>query len=132
MSASMVFDAKYYKIPNQLIGLGYITGAMLNIESFGPGGVINFIVSSAVPIILLYLLFVLRGIGAGDIKLLSVTASMVGAELAMRAFMLSVLIAAVVAVYLCIREKTISKRKLHYSYYISAAYFLLQLHGSYV
>lgn len=45
---------------------------MIRIGAEGPYGVITFLVQAIWPIVLLYILFLQRGLGAGDIKLFSV------------------------------------------------------------
>lgn len=123
----MICDAKKYQIPNILIMLGYITGLYLNLNQYGAKGMMYFTVELVIPILILFLLFEIGCLGAGDIKLLSVLATMVGVALTMKTFILSVVIASLVIVILCVREKAMIKRKLHYSYYIAAAYYFMQI-----
>ena len=89
-------------------------------------GVAIFITKAIWPILLLSLLTVVKGLGAGDVKLFSVMSTMVGAADLVTTFIYSVMIAGVIAIGLCIKNGHIVKRKLHYSYYIAAAFFLLQ------
>ena len=126
LTTGCLFDARDYKIPNELIILGYIGGLLLNIHSYQIMGVAIFITKAIWPILLLSLLTVVRGLGAGDVKLFSVMSTMVGAADLVTTFIYSVMIAGVIAIGLCIKNGHIVKRKLHYSYYIAAAFFLLQ------
>lgn len=126
LTTGCVFDARDYKIPNELIILGYIGGLLLNLHSYQIMGVAIFITKAIWPILLLSLLTVVKGLGAGDVKLFSVMSTMVGAADLVTTFIYSVMIAGVIAIGLCIKNGHIVKRKLHYSYYIAAAFFLLQ------
>lgn len=62
---------------------------------YGCRGVLYFILNVTIPVILLYLLFRMRALGAGDIKLFSVTGSFMTAEQLMRVIIYSFVIAAV-------------------------------------
>lgn len=126
LTTGCLFDARDYKIPNELIILGYIGGLLLNLHSYKIMGVAIFITKAIWPILLLFLLTVVKGLGAGDVKLFSVMSTMVGAADLVTTFIYSVMIAGVIAIGLCIKNGHIVKRKLHYSYYIAAAFFLLQ------
>ncbi|PHU35391.1 hypothetical protein CSX01_05340 [Pseudobutyrivibrio ruminis] len=126
LTTGCLFDARDYKIPNELIILGYIGGLLLNLHSYQIMGVAIFITKAIWPILLLSLLTVVKGLGAGDVKLFSVMSTMVGAADLVTTFIYSVMIAGVIAIGLCIKNGHIVKRKLHYSYYIAAAFFLLQ------
>ena len=126
LTTGCLFDARDYKIPNELIILGYIGGLLLNLHSYQIMGVAIFITKAIWPILLLSLLTVVKGLGAGDVKLFSVMSTMVGAADLVTTFIYSVMLAGVIAIGLCIKNGHIVKRKLHYSYYIAAAFFLLQ------
>lgn len=126
LTSACLFDARNYKIPNELIILGYLAGLIMNLLSFKIMGIVLFITKATWPILFLYLLTVVKGLGAGDVKLFSVMSTMVGASDVVDVFVYSVMLAGVIAIALCIKEGHIVRRKLHYSYYIAAAFFLLQ------
>ena len=126
LTSACLFDARNYKIPNELIILGYLAGLIMNLLSFKIMGIVLFITKATWPILFLYLLTVVKGLGAGDVKLFSVMSTMVGASDVVDVFVYSVMFAGVIAIALCIKEGHIVRRKLHYSYYIAAAFFLLQ------
>lgn len=122
-----IFDARSYRIPNQLIIFGYVTGLFLNIWRFNMIGIVYFIIAAIWPILLLYLLYHQKALGAGDIKLFSVASTYVGMEFLTDMMVASVMLAGVAILVLCIHEGRLIKRKLHYSFYITAAFFLVQL-----
>lgn len=63
------------KIENRLIVSGYITALLLAFVENGITGCLESLIGAGGMIIALYFLFVLKGLGAGDIKLLSVIAA---------------------------------------------------------
>ena len=126
LTLACVGDARNYKIPNELILLGYCAGFVLNMYEYQAMGIVFFLAKAIWPILLLYLLYLVRGLGSGDIKLFSVMATMVGAGDVIDIMIYSVMLAGVIAVIICIRERRIVKKNLHYSYYIAAAFFLHQ------
>lgn len=123
-----IFDARDYKIPNELIMLGYTAGLFLNIQSFQWIGIIFFIIKAVVPFLILMLLYHFKGLGSGDIKLFSVMSALQGMEYTTEVMVTSVMLAGVAVLFLFIYERGISlKRRLHYSFYMTAAFFLLQI-----
>ncbi|WP_197019888.1 prepilin peptidase [Pseudobutyrivibrio sp. MD2005] len=127
LTTASIFDAKSYRIPNQLIILGYGAGICLNLEAYGMMGIAYFILKAAWPIFALSLLYILgKGLGAGDIKLFSVMSSVVGSQLTVDVMVTSVIIAGCVILVLSLYRKQLIKGKLHYSFYMTAAFFLLQ------
>ncbi len=68
-------DIRYGKISNRLIVTGLFTGFLFQIMEYQVLGVYYFIRNISVPVILLYLFFQMRVLGAGDIKLFSMIGS---------------------------------------------------------
>lgn len=60
------------KISNRLIVSGLFWGLAFRLLGEGNAGVVHFLVNISIPVILLFLLFQMRAVGAGDIKLFSV------------------------------------------------------------
>lgn len=60
------------KISNRLIVSGLFWGLAFRLLGEGSAGAVHFLVNISIPVILLFLLFQMRAIGAGDIKLFSV------------------------------------------------------------
>ena len=127
LTLATIFDARSYTIPNQLIVLGYLAGLFTNLFSLGIHGIAHFIIMAIWPIGLLMLLYLCgKSIGAGDIKLFSVMATLVGVSATVKTFVLSVFLAGITIVAISIKEGQLLRRKLHYSYYMTAAFFCLQ------
>ncbi len=122
-----VFDARSYTIPNQLIVLGYLAGLITNLTSQGIKGIAHFLIMAIWPIGLLMLLYICgKSMGAGDIKLFSVMATLVGVSATLNTFIFSVILAGITILVISLYEGQLLRRKLHYSYYITTAFFCLQ------
>ena len=122
-----IFDARSYQIPNQLIVLGYLVGILSNLQILGLQGIEYFLIMAIWPIGLLLLLYILgKSIGAGDIKLFSVMATLVGVKATVDTMVLSVFLAGFTIIAISLYERQLLRRKLHYSFYMTAAFFCLQ------
>lgn len=67
-----VRDIIYQRVSNRLILVGLFTGLWNQISQLGGWGIVTFLIRSVFPVILLYLLFLMHVLGAGDIKIFSV------------------------------------------------------------
>ena len=94
--AAYMCDLRSQRIPNVLIMMGYVTGFMYVIYEKGPPGIPEAIISLLWPILLLYVLFRMRAMGAGDIKLLSVISTFLDFHNMLTVIYLSLLTGAVV------------------------------------
>lgn len=99
----------------------------MNLLSYGWIGIAYFLMKAMWPIVCLSLLYIFgKQLGAGDIKLFSVMATLVGADITVNTMITSVILAGIAIVIVSIYEGQLIRRKLHYSFYIAAAFFLLQ------
>ena len=123
-------DFREMRISNRLIASGLMMGLALRILGEGGAGIVHFLVNISIPVILLFLLFQLRVIGAGDIKLFSVA----GGFLSMRQ-LLYVILAAFVAAVIGLGKLLYQKRMagifgnqrtlIHFSAMILIGYFIV-------
>ncbi|MEG1291316.1 MAG: A24 family peptidase [Lachnospiraceae bacterium] len=72
LSGAVIMDIRSCRISNRLILCGMAAGLWFQSTALGVEGVLSFIRNISIPVILLYLLFLMRALGAGDIKLFSV------------------------------------------------------------
>lgn len=63
------------RVANRLIAAGLVTGLVFQVTEHGVYGIYYFLGNISVPVVLFYLLFQMRALGAGDIKLFSMTGS---------------------------------------------------------
>lgn len=82
-------------IRNRLIVAGLLFGLIFQIIQEGKIGILVYIVNISIPVVLLYLLFQLHALGAGDIKLFSMIGAFVSTEQLLQIGILSFLIGAV-------------------------------------
>lgn len=72
--AACVTDIRSGRISNRLVCLGLVAGLAVQTWEFGVLGLALFTIQIIFPVIVLFLLFLMRALGAGDIKLFSVVA----------------------------------------------------------
>lgn len=77
---AVVEDFREMKISNRLIASGLILGLAFRVMGEGSAGVVHFLVNISIPVLLLFLLFQMRAVGAGDIKLFSVVGGFLTTE----------------------------------------------------
>ncbi|MEN6391831.1 MAG: prepilin peptidase [Syntrophomonas sp.] len=82
-----LYDFKYRRIPNWLIGCGLLLAFGIHLMSSGWPGVFFAVKGLAAGIGLLIVPFALRGIGAGDVKLLGVVGAFQGVYFAFNTFL---------------------------------------------
>ena len=69
---AVVQDITSMRISNRLIASGLMMGLTLRILGEGGAGIVHFLVNISIPVIMLYLFYLIGVLGAGDIKLFSV------------------------------------------------------------
>lgn len=77
---AVMFDWKFYKIPNLLCLSIAATGFLFSYINSGIPGIWNSFLGMMEPIIILYLFFYCRFLGAGDIKLLAAVGTFIGRQ----------------------------------------------------
>ena len=78
LSAAVLLDFRFDKIPNPLIITGIFTGFLINGSFRGAHGLADALAGGLLPFLLLFLLHILSMIGAGDIKLFMVAGAFLG------------------------------------------------------
>lgn len=121
-SAAALCDLGTGKIPNALTGCGLCCGAIhMLFAAQGPPllRLWSFLGGAAVPLLLLGWLFILRMIGAGDIKLLCMAGSFLGPRRAASCVLFSLLFGGAVSAYLVWRRGNLFSRLSRFGSYIS-------------
>ena len=113
-------DIRTGRISNQLIILGLFIGYIRNLVEYGWNGSFHFLIQISVPILVFYLLFLMRALGAGDIKLFSVICSCIGLYKSLKVIGLSFLTGAVFAFLMLIRNKNFHTRLTYFFHYVRA------------
>lgn len=124
-------DMTKTRISNRLIVLGLILGFFFRIITESYMGVLFFVVNLSIPVILLYLLFQVRALGAGDIKLLSMIGTFISAEQLLRLIVSAFCIGAVMGIckmgykFVFQKGKMSKLTKIHFSPAIFIAYLMV-------
>lgn len=110
LTAAVIMDFFFDKIYNEWILVLFVTGMLCAVWSGGFGGSIKALVSMTIPIFLLYPLFMIGAIGAGDVKLLSVIGSFFTVREIFICVLVSFLLGAVFSVLKMAAEKNFLQR----------------------
>lgn len=128
---AVVMDFRDGRISNRLICAGLIWGLACRMMGDGRVGIVHFLVNISIPVILLFLLFQMRALGAGDIKLFSMTGGFLSARQLLFIIAGAFLCGAVIGLGKLLYERKklsevgTSKTFIHFSMEILLAYFII-------
>jgi prepilin peptidase CpaA len=94
------YDARFRRIPNWLVLSGLILGIGLNSFLFEWRGLRFALLGMGLALLIYFPLYLLRGMGAGDVKLMAAIGSLLGAANWFGIFIITALLGGVVAVIL--------------------------------
>lgn len=115
---AVVIDIKSYRIPNWLILAGWIMGISKAYLEQGLEGSVVSALRGFLPIVLLFPLFLMKGLGAGDIKLLSVVGTFLQHREFMMCFLVSFLLGGLLAAAKMIYCRNLLERAAHFREYV--------------
>lgn len=124
-------DMTQTRISNRLIVLGLFIGFLFRIYMEGSVGVLSYTTNIFIPVILLYLLFQVRALGAGDIKLFSMLGAFISTEQLLKLIVLAFGVGALLGIFKIIYQFIFLKFELgkltqiHFSPAILIAYILV-------
>lgn len=95
--AAMITDFYSDRIPNELCISGTLAGMMYQFWKQGLDGIIQSFVGILLPVVILFLLFRIGALGAGDVKLFAVTGAFLGIRGVIDCLGLAFLVGAVLA-----------------------------------
>lgn len=113
-------DLKSYKISNLLIVIGISIGFAFQTYEFGRKGILTGLIGSFLPILLLFILFLFKVLGAGDIKLFSIVGSFYGATFVFQTIIIAFLIGGLMSIIHLIKSKKLICRLQFLAEYIQA------------
>lgn len=108
--AACWFDYRKRKIPNALIMIIGFLGAVLSFRKDGIAGSVGFLSRTILVTGLLYFLFKLGMMGAGDVKLFGVTAGYLSFEKILYFLFVSLLIAAIISFIKLLKNNNLAER----------------------
>ncbi len=112
-----IFDYSRGRIPNLLVLLTAAAGVGRGYLETGPGGVLQFLACAGGVMLLLYPFFRIGMLGAGDVKLLGVSAGYFPVKEIFYFLFFSMLIAAVFSIFQVIRERNAAERLQYFCEY---------------
>ncbi|MGB8452779.1 MAG: A24 family peptidase [Anaerocolumna sp.] len=115
---AVIMDLKSYKISNYLIIFGLISGILFNFYEYGWASVSNSFFGILLPILLLFSLFIIKALGAGDIKLFSVVGSFYGITYVFKSIVAAFIIGAAMSLIYLIKYRLVFYRLHHLATYI--------------
>lgn len=114
---AVVSDLRTYRIKNSITYSFMLVGLAANVAMRGPKGMIFSLQGIILPVAGLTLLYILRVIGAGDIKLLSAVGAVMGADFTLSAIAYSFICGGVIAsLLILVRRNGIERFKYLVSY----------------
>ena len=110
LTLAAVSDLKTYTVKNSLIAAGLAAGILMNVITRGPEGLWDSAAGIIIPVLILFVLFVLRMLGAADIKLFSVAGAFLGTRGALAVIVFSFLSGGIISLILMIKRDLFVKR----------------------
>lgn len=98
------YDVRYRRIPNPFVIATLISGLTMNIAFGGLNGVVSSLGGCTLAFILMFVLHVFGGMGAGDVKLFAAIGSIIGSQLVLPTFLVVVLTGGLLATVSILRS----------------------------
>lgn len=124
-------DMTQTRISNRLIVFGLFIGFIFRLWSEGSMGVLFYVENIFIPVIFLFLLFQVRALGAGDIKLFSMLGAFISTEQLLKLMVLAFCAGALLGIckmiyqFIFLRFELGKLTKIHFSPAILIAYILV-------
>jgi prepilin peptidase CpaA len=109
VSVGAIVDIFTRRIPNWLTVPGICLGLGLNMAYAGLEGLVQALLGMSAGFFLLFFVYLLGGMGAGDVKLLSAVGAFVGPTLVFYSFIWMALSGGVLAVFLILHKRAFSQ-----------------------
>lgn len=122
LTVAMATDFRRYRIYNLLIAIGLVAGLALNGLQSGLLGILGSLLAAVVPAVVLIMLFALRMIGAGDIKLFCTIGSIMGIEFILYAMLFSFLAGGFIALAIMLGRRNLKERFVYIATYLRSVY----------
>lgn len=119
LSMATATDIQRFQISNRLVASGFLIGCFFQLSEWGVKGIGVFLLNVSIPVILLYLLFLIRALGAGDIKLFSMIGGIWGLQVLCVTIAVSFLVAAIMSLCKILFHRNLISRLWVFREYIS-------------
>ncbi len=115
-------DIRSYRVYNLPVAIGVVAGLVLNFTLIGFEGLAGSLLAAALPAILLFVLFALRMLGAGDIKLFCAIGAIMGVQFVLYTMAFSFLAGGVMALGIMLVRGNIKQRLKHIATYLEICF----------
>ncbi|OGX68609.1 MAG: hypothetical protein A2189_01070 [Paenibacillus sp. RIFOXYA1_FULL_44_5] len=112
-------DVKAMRIPNKLTAAGAVGGMLVNFLRDGWQGLFLSMTGLTVGFILVFILYVVRAVGAGDVKLFAAIGAISGFQLVLSSLMYSILYAGMIGLWVVVFRRGWLNRLKRVVYYIA-------------
>lgn len=112
-------DCAGYLVYNGIIIAGWSEGLLFSVYYRGVSGIFFWLSSVVISIIIFFLMFRFKIMGAGDVKLLSVISGFMGIEFAVRSFVAAVIVGSILSIIKCIQYGYLADRLSYFRQYIT-------------
>jgi prepilin peptidase CpaA len=109
---AFIIDIRHSIIPNWLTVTGVIAGLLYHIGTEGIEGLVFSITGLFIGFVLLFIMYVLGAIGAGDVKLFAAYGAVAGMEFVMQSIIYTLLYACLIGIVILIIQKKLFLRML--------------------
>lgn len=118
LNIAMIMDIFTGKIRNCFILIGFCSAISCQIFEHRMSGIANFAFGAGVAVLILFSLFALGFLGAGDVKLFAVVGGFLGARGVILCIMISFLLGAVYAVWKMVWRRNMKERFQYFCNYL--------------
>lgn len=118
MAIATFVDIRKYKIPNVCILTGMVLGLYMTYVSYSLGGIIEAFIQMLVVFLAFYPFYLMRGLGAGDIKLLMMTGCYMQEEKFLKYVLVTFILAAIISIARMVLVKECRERLFYLGRYI--------------
>lgn len=122
LTIAVATDITSGRISNRLICLGIVTGFFFRIWESGARGLFSSVIQIIIPVVVLFLLFLMRALGAGDIKLFSMIGSIWSFQVLYYCMIFSFLVGAVLSLVRLLYQKNLFTRLIYFCRYVQEAF----------
>lgn len=122
IALSLASDIKTYKIKNHIILPFIAAGTVTNYIIYGIKGVKDSFWGIVIPILILFIFYALRMLGAGDIKLFSAIGAITGIKFVLYSMAYSFLAGGVIALFILAANRNWKQRLLYLLNYLKCCF----------
>ena len=118
LTAAAFTDIRTGRISNRLIAVGTLTGTVVQVMEYGGKGILYAAGLIFFPVFLLFFLFLMHALGAGDIKLFSVIGSIWNFPILMHCIFISFFVGALISLLKLLSQRTLFSQMFYFFQYV--------------